>query len=91
MTLYMFWDGLSVHHQDFKTVHVATGICQTDTAVCLIAGSISYHQADRIICLTNACCYMYSLQLLMMGGKTVRNMCNVILVINLLNAQNLLL
>jgi len=36
----LFWndtlhvsDGLSVHHQEFKTVHTATGICQTDTAV----------------------------------------------------------
>jgi len=33
----LFWDntlhvsdGLSVHHQEFKTVHTATGICQTD-------------------------------------------------------------
>ena len=41
----LFWndilhvsDGLSVHHQEFKTVHTATGICQTDTAVCLLAG-----------------------------------------------------
>jgi len=32
----LFWndtlhvsDGLSVHHQEFKTVHTATGICQT--------------------------------------------------------------
>jgi len=40
----LFWnitlhvsDGLSVHHQEFKTVHTATGICQTDTATCLIA------------------------------------------------------
>ena len=40
----LFWndtlhvsDGLSVHHQDFKTVHTAIGICQTDTAVCLLA------------------------------------------------------
>ena len=30
-------EGLSVHHQQFKTVHTATGICQTDTAVCLLA------------------------------------------------------
>jgi hypothetical protein len=29
-------DGVSVHHQ-FKTVHTATGIYQTDTAVCLLA------------------------------------------------------
>ena len=37
----LFWkdtlhvsDGLSFHHQEFKTLHTATGICQTDTAVC---------------------------------------------------------
>ena len=40
----LFWndtlhvsDALSVHHQEFKTVHTATGICQTDTAVRLLA------------------------------------------------------
>jgi len=43
-------DGLSVHHQEFKTLHTATGICQTDTAVCTV------------------------LELLMMDGRTVRNM-----------------
>jgi len=39
--LILFWndtlqvsDGLFVHHQEFKTVHTAKGICQTDTAVC---------------------------------------------------------
>ena len=39
----LFWDdtlhvldGRSVYHQEFKTVHTATGICQTDTAVCLL-------------------------------------------------------
>ena len=31
--------GLSVHCQEFKTVHTTTGICQTDTAVCLLAGT----------------------------------------------------
>jgi len=35
-------------------------------------------QADSIICLTNACCCRYSLELLMMDGKTVRNMYSVI-------------
>ena len=41
----LFWndtlhvsDGLTVHHQEFKTVHIATGICQTDIAVCLLEG-----------------------------------------------------
>jgi len=59
----LFWndilhvsDGLSVHHQELKIVHTATGICQTDTADCLLASCI------------------YSLELLMMDGKTVRNM-----------------
>jgi len=44
--IYFIWndtqrvsDGLSVHHQEFKTVHTATGICQTDTLVCLLAGT----------------------------------------------------
>jgi len=60
-------DGLFVHHQEFKTVHIATGICQTDTAVCL-------PQADSSIYFTNACCYVYSLELMMMDGKTVRNL-----------------
>jgi hypothetical protein len=32
-------DGLSVHHQEFKTVQTATGICQIDTAVSLLAGT----------------------------------------------------
>jgi hypothetical protein len=27
-------DGLSVHHQEYKTVHTAAGLCQTDTATC---------------------------------------------------------
>jgi len=57
-------DGLSVHHQQFKTVHTATGIRQTDTAVCLLASGQQY--------LFGSC--MYGLELLMMDGKTVRNM-----------------
>jgi len=44
---------LSGHHQDFKTVHTATGVCQTGTATCL----------------TYTCCCMYSLELLMMDRK----------------------
>ena len=31
--------GFSVHHLEFKTVHTATGICQTGTAVYLLAGT----------------------------------------------------
>jgi len=40
----LFWnntlhvsDGFTVHHQEFKTVHTATGVCQTGTATCLLA------------------------------------------------------
>jgi len=44
-------DGLSIHHQESKTVHTASGICQTDFVNCLLAG----------------------MRLLMMDGKTVRN------------------
>jgi len=42
----LFWnntlhvsDGLSVHHQESKTVHTATSVCQTDTVTCLLAGT----------------------------------------------------
>ena len=52
----LFWndtvhvsDGLSAHHLEFKTVHTATGICQTDTAVCLLATGIC--QTDTADCL----------------------------------------
>jgi len=32
-------DGLSVHHQESNTVFTASGICQTDSADCLLAGT----------------------------------------------------
>jgi len=32
------------------------------------------HLSNRYCCLTNACCCMYSLELLMMDGKTARNL-----------------
>ena len=35
-------DGLSAHHQELKTVHTATGICQADTADCLLASGRQY-------------------------------------------------
>ena len=44
----LFWnntphvsDGLSVHHQEFKTVHTATGIRQTGTVACLLVGTLT--------------------------------------------------
>ena len=33
-TLHMFQTGFSAHHQELKTAHTASGICQTDTATC---------------------------------------------------------
>jgi len=33
-------DGFSVHHQESKTVHTESGICQTDSADCLLSGSL---------------------------------------------------
>jgi hypothetical protein len=32
-------DRLSVHHQESKTVHTASDICQTDSVECLLAGT----------------------------------------------------
>jgi len=48
VSIRLFWNdtlrvsgSLPVHHREFKTVHTATGICQTDTAgyCCLLAES----------------------------------------------------
>jgi len=62
----LFWndtlhvsDGLSVHHQEFTTVHTPIGICQTDTAVCLLASRQQY-----LFDLGYAYCCVYSLELL---------------------------
>ena len=32
-------ESLSIHHQECKTVHTASGLCQTDYADCLLAGT----------------------------------------------------
>jgi len=70
--IYFIWgdtlhvsDGLSVHHQEFKTVHTATGICTV---------SFHYQEIRTVhtatgICLTYAYCCMYSLELLMMEER----------------------
>jgi len=70
--IYFIWsntlhvsDGLSVHHQEFKTVHTAnttTGICETDTADCLLEGtrcSISFPLASRKQYLFDICMLLY--------------------------------
>ena len=70
VTLY----SLSVHHQEFKTYiqqqanvkKILLSAC-SDTAVCLLASRQQY--------LFDICLLLYvSLELLMMDGKTVRNM-----------------
>ena len=83
--IYFIWsntlhvsDGLSVHNQEFKTVHTAMLYVKQILPTCLldvkqILLSACYQEVGRI-CLTYACCCMYSLELLMMDGKTVRNM-----------------
>jgi hypothetical protein len=42
-------DGLSVHHQESKTVDTASGICQTDSANCLLAGTRWNYQFLKFI------------------------------------------
>jgi hypothetical protein len=71
-------DGLSIHYQEFITVQTATGICQTDTATCLLVGtrcncsSTSFTlAAGSRISLTYSCWCMCSPELLMMDKKTV--------------------
>ena len=34
------WDGLSVHHQESKTVPTVSGMCQTDSADCLLPDAV---------------------------------------------------
>jgi len=59
--LFLFWndtlhvsDGLSVHHQEFKTVHTATGICQTDTAVCKHTAVSVWHMPVAVCTVLNS-------------------------------------
>jgi len=73
----LFWndslhvpDGLFVHHQEFKTVIQQQAYVKQILLDCWLASN----QADSSICMTNACCCMYSFELLMIDGKTVRNM-----------------
>ena len=42
ITLYMFRTVRPSIIRSFKTVHTATGICQKDTAVCLLASTRLY-------------------------------------------------
>jgi hypothetical protein len=56
-------DSLSFHHQESKTIHIASGIRHTFPLA-----------SSQKTCVTYTLCCMYSLRPLMMDGKTVRNM-----------------
>ena len=64
-------DGLSVHHQELKTAHTATGVCQTAAAIGDEVELQFHFVPASSSCLTYACCRMCSFELLKMGGKTV--------------------
>jgi len=56
-------NGLSVHHREFKTVHTATCVCQTDTAVCLLASTrpkhVEFHSKIKCIWYIGASSWFY--------------------------------
>ena len=62
-------DSPSVHHQESKTAHTASGICHTGYADSLLASS--QHNLYGMM-------LYYSLRLLMMEGQTFRNMQSVV-------------
>jgi hypothetical protein len=53
-------DGLSVHHQELKTVHTATGILQTGNAVCtphVLDGLSVHHQEFKTVHTATGICH----------------------------------
>ena len=64
-------DGFCVHHQEFKTAHTASGVCQTNAATCYEPGRLAAGSTNGM---TNTWRCMCSFELLMMDGKTVWNM-----------------
>ena len=78
-------DSISVHQQEFSTVHAAIGTGHTGYADRLLARSSWYHyQAVSITCMTYTYCCVYS-TLLMTDRETFRNMWSSIPKINLRN------
>ena len=64
-------DGLSVHHQASKTVHNSIRYISNRFCWLLASGNASKQSAESVWHIPDA--VMYSLKLLMMDGKTVRN------------------
>jgi hypothetical protein len=58
--------GFSAHHQEFKTVHTASGTCQA-CLLLTIAVAASKLDTYQMLC-------VYGFELLMMGVETARNM-----------------
>jgi len=68
-------DGLSVHHQESKIVHTASGICQIGSvAACWRERDRTVLASPNLFPLASSQQNLYSLRLLMIDGKTVRKM-----------------
>ena len=63
--------GFSAHHQELKTVHTASGICQA--CLLLPLAWVRWNTPTLAVAaasLTYTRCCVYSFELLMMGGET---------------------
>ena len=79
----LFWENSTCFGRSFRPSSVVHDCAcsnrhMSDTAICLLVGtrwnSIWFPLASSsTVCITYACCCMYSRELLMMDGKTVRN------------------
>ena len=78
-TLYMFQTVFSVHHQEIKTAHTASGICQINTSTCccsfellMMDGKPRLKHVERFTEINKlrnvASCWFYSENILAMHG-----------------------
>jgi hypothetical protein len=67
-------DGHFAHHQESKTVHTASGICQTDSADCLLAKQSADSSKPKATWVNTTRYCKYS-QVLLMMGKTSPETC----------------
>jgi len=74
MTLFHVSVGLSVHHQEFKNLHTATDIFQTDTTDCLVRHCCMFASKQTAVSVWHTsyvCCCMQILELLMVKQTAV--------------------
>jgi len=77
--VYQIYFILEWHSTCFRrSFHPSSGVQDCTYSNQILLSACLQVQAESGICLTDACCCMYSLELLMMDGKTVRNMWSVI-------------